>query len=283
MQSTEQIAQSIESNMNKIAFFGTSHTYGQCNDLPNGIVDKPWVGHLSDSLNTELLNYGLRGATNFDIQVLINEALDAGYLEDVDTVILEPRLYWDSIMVQNKYNSGSLNNTSNNKDNLIGKTRQYLDTVVSPWHYSIALELSIGDFEVHKHFNEKYFCTDDIDFQHRLERKDLNKLVELYTLFVEHTNFMIYKNLEFVRTIQNLCYALGKKFYWINWESSNSINSDVFPLHQTVLNSCLNTDISIKDYMTRIHGVKYLCSCSHWNEEAQPLISEFIYKRLNKE
>lgn len=265
--------------MNKVAFFGTSHTYGQCNDLPNGIVDKPWTNYLSE----DLLNFGIRGATNFEIQIIINEALDAGYLEDVDTVILEPRLFWDSIMVQNKYNTGYINDTSNNKDNLIGKTRQYIDTVVAPWHYSIAKELSIGDFEVHKHFNEKYFCTDDIDFEQRLERKDLNTLVKLYTLFVEHTNFMIYKNLEFVKTIQNLCNALGKKFYWINWESSsNAINSEVFPLHQSVLDSCLNTDISVKDYITRMHGVKFLCSCSHCNEEAQPLIGEFIHRRLNK-
>ena len=107
--------------MNKIAFFGTSHTYGQCSDLPNDIVDKPWANHLADKLNADILNYGLTGATNFEIQVIINEALDAGYLEDVDTVILEPRLFWDSIMVHNKYNTGHLNDTSNNKDRLIGR------------------------------------------------------------------------------------------------------------------------------------------------------------------
>ena len=280
MQSTEQIAQSIEFNMNKIAFFGTSHTHGQCNDLPEDRVVKPWTNCLADSFNAECLNFGLMGATNFELQVLVNEAIGLGYLEDVDTVVMEPRLSFDDLTVKNKFNNGSFNNTQDNLGKLIGFTRQYIDIGEPPWHYSINRTLGLGDFKDLKGFNQKYFNSDIVTTEQRLERSELEKLVNLHALFVEHNTLMVYKNLEFMNTMKNLFNSLDKKFYWINWECGIKINSKTFPLHSTIIQYCLNSDISIKDYMINMHNKKYLCSCSHWNEEAQPLIGEFISKRL---
>jgi len=266
--------------MNKIAFFGTSHTYGQCRDLPDEVVKKPWTNILAEKCGIESVNFGLPGSTNFEIQIVINEALQNGDLDNVDTIIVEPRLSFDDLQVLNKYNDGEFCNTANNKDDLITVTRQYIDTIHSPWHRSISMTLGLGDFYNLDHFKKKYFNMVALDTKHTLEQKDLQNFVNQYALIVEHNKFLVYKNIEFMKTLQLLMESLGKKFYWINWECGYPIDKNIYPKQKDVIKNCLNTDISVKDYMTEKYGKQYLCSCSHWNEEAQSLISEFVLKRL---
>ena len=87
--------------MNKIAFFGTSHTYGNCTDVDLNRIDHAWPEQVAERLNVDHLNFGMPGAPNIEIQILLTEAINNGLLDDVDTVIVEPRLTHDWILWDN--------------------------------------------------------------------------------------------------------------------------------------------------------------------------------------
>ena len=90
---------------NKIAFFGTSHTYGDCKEGVSAhedffkYLETPWPDIFAKKLDKDFYNFGVGGADNMTMLDTVLDAFSQGKMDDVDTVILEPRLTFDTVKV----------------------------------------------------------------------------------------------------------------------------------------------------------------------------------------
>jgi hypothetical protein len=46
---------------------GTSHTYGECRDLPGDKVERPWTSIMAERLGIDVINYGRPGVNNLQL------------------------------------------------------------------------------------------------------------------------------------------------------------------------------------------------------------------------
>lgn len=257
--------------MGKIAFFGTSHTWGDCAEEPNGCVSNPWPQFVAK----DSLNYSMSGATNFELSVIINEAFLLNYLDEVDTVILEPRTGFSALM-WNKLEEGfELGN-----DPLIKSSWEFRNIKTDCPHFNWTIEIGTGDFMSDERIRRKIFGKGG-NLISKLEIDEIKKSVSTYSIQNGNTNSMLYQNLNFIRTVKLLCDAYNKKFYWVNWETADHVDIKLHPsMFEDVLDCCLNPEMSMKRYIFNIDK-KLSCSCGHLNAKAQPIIAKFITEKLN--
>lgn len=266
--------------MSKIAFIGTSHTYGDCSDVESGYMPKQmlWSSILGRMLGKKVLNFGDSGATNFELQVIINDAFSEGYLDDVDTIIFEPRISHNGACISPPKEE-SLDDSFDTS--LIKITREFEDESHRFFHQLIYHSATYNDVEDIDHAHMRYFNDQEpLTPAQAAMLKQLRHYISLhYVLLKEET--MVYKGLELVRNLQNLCKLSNKKLYWVNWECEETTSLRMNPRFDPVLEDCLNPDLSIRNHINRTHGKHLQCECHHFGIEAQNYIAQFLLERIN--
>lgn len=269
-----------------IAFFGTSHTYGDCSE---GILNKTWPQLFSLNLNKECYNYGISGSDNITIIDAILEAFDRGLMEEVDTVILEPRLDFDSVKLPFDHIDYAPNKDFKHTGHGLDNSRYMQEHTASKpvltekYWVSFALEDLKSKSQFKQKLNAKYNGTSQLQ-----QDKDITKFVELTKLYHSQTNYMRYINYQFIKNVYHICKGYGIKFYWINWESDEFENFSIFfENDKYLLDLCLNKKENVRTYFDRMFGKEktiqeYLCSCKHFNQNAQSVITSYLIDGYNK-
>ena len=80
----------------------------------------------AEELNKEFYNFGIGGSDNTTILDAILEAFNRGTLDDVDTLILEPRLSFDTVRLP--YDNINYNVMAESKWGKIDYSTHWLDT-----------------------------------------------------------------------------------------------------------------------------------------------------------
>ena len=266
--------------MSKIAFFGTSHTYGDCSDVETGFMPKHvlWSSLLGRMLDKEVLNFGNSGTTNFELMVILNDAFSEGYLDDVDTIVFEPRLSHDAICISPP-NEESLDDSFNSS--LIKITREFERRKYRFFHQLMYHSATHNDVESIEHAHMRYFDDQEpLTAMQDVILKRLKQHVSLYYMFLKEET-IIYKGLQLVRNLQTLCKLSNKKLYWVNWECEETTDMRMNPILDPILEDCLNPDVSIRNHINRTYGKHLQCECHHFGVEAQKYIAQFLLERIN--
>jgi UDP-glucose 6-dehydrogenase len=126
-----------------VLFIGTSHTYGECDN----IKVNPYTTHLEDILNIKVVSVGFSGANNMELLQLTNELNDIGmFNKHCKLVILEPRI--------------TENSHSISLDEVIGRDRLYdwLSTIENPkkWNKEHAVGKNDKAREIEEVFEEQW-------------------------------------------------------------------------------------------------------------------------------
>jgi len=290
------------SHRNKIAFFGTSHTYGDCAE---GItknkkklfkyLETPWPELFAKKLNKEFYNFGIGGSDNMTILDAILEAFSRGIMDDVETVILEPRLSFDTVKVpfcnigytkrpegledREDYSSHWLDHARHTK---IDDPTMPMPKTESLWTRFALMDLNDPDAfsrRIDGVYNEP-------EYNKTMEDRDIQKYVQLDKLYVSGSKYLQYLNLQFIKNVYQLCKGHGIKFYWLNWESFlwerftpffeqdnhlMELNITPFKCVMTYMDKDVPGDI--KDFQ---------CSCGHFNQKAQHYITQFLTQGYNE-
>ena len=285
------------SKRNKIAFFGTSHTYGDCAEGINHhegqvrFVEKPWPVWFAKKLNKEFYNFGIGGADNTTMLDAILEAFNRGTMDDVDTLILEPRLSFDTVRLP--YDHTGYNVSPEGKYGKIDYSTHWLDagrhtqehdwSQPTPLTESLWIRFALMDLDNDANFKRRMNADyiGNINDKSMVD-KDIRKYVELTKLYNTNSKYLEYLNLQFIKNVYMLCKGHGIDFYWLNFESPNFENiKTFFDNDKNLIDVCLNPDKTVRSYM---HSKKlnYVCSCGHFNEEAQPYISSYLLQGYNE-
>lgn len=290
------------SHRNKIAFFGTSHTYGDCaeginhNEGQVRFVEKPWPYFFAKKLNKEFYNFGIGGSDNTTILDAILEAFNRGTMDDVDTLILEPRLSFDTVRLP--YDNINYDVMSESEYGKIDYSTHWLDTGrhtqeydwSQPWPLteSLWIRFALMDLKDPEQF-KKRMNADYVGNIHdkRLEDEDIKKYVELTKLFVTNTRYLYYLNLQFIKNVYMLCKGNGIDFYWLNFESYDFENvKTFFDNDQNLIDVCLNPIKNVRRHIYETSNtdakIQFECSCKHFNQRAQPYISSYLIQGYNE-
>ena len=281
--------------MKKIAFFGTSHTYGSCSDVKNDRIDHAWPEHMAERLGADHLNFGLPGSTNFEMQIIFNETINDGLLDDVDTVIIEPRLSYDHILWNNydKNHEGTrpLYAMTKAGSNHFGHRHDHYDELgnfhcgnkCDSLHHKYVQEINLNNLDNKIEYERKMKKP-----IHRLMLDKMRHAVETIYYYNQDDMGMLYQSYQYLRVWGTMCKLLDKKFYWMNWSSiygENKKDAILDPYFQDILDLCINPQKSVTDFMARKmkdENKNYVCECNHHNVEAQPIIAEFLIENIKK-
>lgn len=296
---TVQFTQMKIMQQNKIAFFGTSHTYGDCNEGVNtapGLfkyVETPWPELFAKELGKDFYNFGIGGSDNMVILDTVLEAFDRGIMDEVDTVILEPRLQFDTVKLP--YQHIGYKKIDEDEDD--GPSTHWIEH---------ARHTKVDNPRVPSPLTEKFWCRfalndlkDPALFQRRIdgiytgpehqktmEDKDIRKYVELEKLFLTETKYLQWLNFQFIKNVYQLCKANGIKFYWLNWEGfSWESFKPFFESDNHLMELNLTQDKCVRTYMDQdVPGnIKdWECSCGHFNQKAQFYIAKYLTREYDK-
>tara|TARA_B100000989_G_scaffold288187_1_gene258634 strand:+ start:1194 stop:2078 length:885 start_codon:yes stop_codon:yes gene_type:complete len=287
---------------NKIAFFGTSHTFGDCAEGINHhegqlrFVEKPWPVWFAKELNKEFYNFGIGGADNTVMLDAILEAFNRGTMDEIDTLILEPRLSFDTVRLPYDHIDYNVKPEFEKDENELGKidysthwlddarhTKEHDWAQPTPLTESLWIRFSLMDLNNDKNFESRMKADyiGDINDKSMVD-KDIKKYVELSKSYNTGSKSLEYLNLQFIKNVYMLCKGYGIDFYWLNFEAPDFENiKTFFDNDKNLIDVCLNPDKTVRSYM---HSKKlnYVCSCGHFNEEAQPYISSYLLQGYNE-
>ena len=289
---------------NKIAFFGTSHTYGDCAEgishhkHQTKFVADPWPKLFAEKLNKEFYNFGIGGSDNMNILDAILEAFNRGVMDEVDTLILEPRLAFDTVKLPyDNIDYDIIEEDFTTKENRepthwldFGRHYQEHDWAMpAPQPEKLWARFALHDLENEERFKSKLRAKYVGDpKQKSFVDKDIKKFVELTKLYHSSTRYIDYKNFQFIKNVKTLCDGFGINFYWLNFEGLTRMRMGgkkdfiYFDNDKNLMDGCLNPDKSVRDYIYEFcqHNNKpytdYLCSCNHFNQKAQPRMTEYL-------
>ena len=296
---------------NKIAFFGTSHTFGDCaegishHEKQKKFVAKPWPVWLAKKLNKQFYNFGIGGCDNMSMLDAILEAFKRGTMDEVDTLILEPRLNFDTVKLpydNTNYEPKKADFLKRNKMNFthwldFGRHhREHKWSTPAPLTEYFWARFALYDLEEGERFRNKLRADYVGDPKEKpFVDKDIKSYVELGKLYESKSIYVDYVNVQFIRNVKLICDAHGIDFYWVDFEGHtkkeiNQNKNKVFKDHiynKEVMDVCLNPEESVRKYIRdRYKYEDYICSCYHFNERAQAIISEYLlqgyYERKNK-
>ena len=269
--------------MKKVAFFGSSHTYGSCSDVENERIDHAWPEHVAEKLGVDHLNFGLPGCPNLEIQILLTEAINDGLLDDVDTVIMEPRLSYDHILWNNydRDHQGTLPLYARTKSGQVrfGAEKSKRTSL----HHKYVQEINLNSLDSTEEYERKMKRP-----IHKLMLDNLRRAVETLYYYNQDAMGTLYQSYQYVRTWKSMCDMLDKKFYWMNWSSiygENKDNAILDSYFQDILDRCINPHLSVWDFMQKKslnHNKNYFCGCKHFNVQAQPFIAEFVIENIKR-
>ena len=275
--------------MGKLAFFGTSHTQGICNDFESELVPVSYVTYVGHLLNQQVKNLGLSGINNDTMLAAITKSFREGILDDCDTIIIEPRLNYDytPLPFDNMQNPPYINPADKLSDELdfarefnsVGSlaTRPMLWTVEN----SMRKDLSFHNAPSLDALQNKLYGDNktkpNID-----ELNDILEYLRLTSLYMNNTAFNRHRNLEFIQTVHEMCKLSGKKFYWMNYEVEHlDVRTIMKHITDEVVDVCLNPENSIRGELKKNKNYKdLLCGCKHLNGDAQIKIAELIVKGI---
>lgn len=284
---------------NKIAFFGTSHTYGDCaegishNKGQKKFVAKPWPVWFAKKLNKEFYNFGIGGSDNTTILDAILEAFNRGTMDDVDTLILEPRLSFDTVRLP--YDNINYDVIAENKWGKIDYSTHWLDagrhtqeydwSQPTPLTESLWIRFALMDLDNPEKF-ERRMNANYVGSDKAREDHDIKKYVELTKLYTSSSKYLSYLNLQFVKNVYMLCKGHGIDFYWLNFESYPLENvKPFFDNDKNLIDVCLNPIKNVRRHIYEMYSdniKEYECSCRHFNEKAQPYISSYLLQGYNE-
>lgn len=291
------IVQSI--HRNKIAFFGTSHTYGDCaegishNKNQKKFLKNPWPALFAKKLNKEFYNFGIGGSDNTTMLDAILEAFNRGTMDDVDTLILEPRLSFDTVRLP--YDNINYNVMAESKWGKIDYSTHWLDagrhtqehdwSQPTPLTESLWIRFALIDLNKEEKF-KKRMNADYVGSDKSIEDKDIRKYVELTKLYMSNSKYLYYLNLQFIKNVYMLCKGHGIDFYWLNFESYPFEDvKTFFDNDKNLIDVCLNPTKNVRTHIREIQPEKFRefeCSCKHFNDKAQPHISSYLLKGYNE-
>jgi hypothetical protein len=277
--------------MGKLAFFGTSHTQGICNDFESELVPVSYVTFVGHLLNRPVKNLGLSGINNETMLAAITKSFREGILDDCDTIIIEPRLDYDytSLPFDNMQNPPDINPADKLSDeldfarefNTVGSvsTRPMLHTVES----SMKKRLSFYNSPSLRSLQDNLYGTNKAGPKPSIdELNDIIEYLRLTSLYMNNTAFIRHRNLEFIQTVHEMCKLSGKKFYWMNYEVEHlDVRTIMKHITDEVVDVCLNPENSIRGELKKNKNYKdLLCGCKHLNGDAQIKIAELIVKGI---
>lgn len=284
---------------NKIAFFGTSHTYGDCKEGVSAhedffkYLETPWPDIFAKKLDKDFYNFGVGGADNMTMLDTVLDAFSQGKMDDVDTVILEPRLTFDTVKVpydntgyerdwRKESRSPSMHWIDHARHTKISDPSMEMPLSERFWTRFALIDLKDTDA-----FNKRIRGTyKGSTYEKKLADEDIKKYVELDKLFVSHSKYLKYLNLQFIKNVYLLCKPNGIKFYWLNWEGfawekftpffeqdNNLMELNITP--SKCVTSYMDKDVpgNLKDWQ---------CSCGHFNQKAQDYIAEYLLQGYNE-
>ncbi len=292
------------SHRNKIAFFGTSHTYGDCAegishyDGQKKFVKTPWPELFAKQLNKEFYNFGIGGSDNMTMLDAILEAFSRGTMDEVDTLILEPRLSYDAIRLP--YDYIGYKPKANSEYGPNEYTTHWLDTGrhtqehnwpdTFPRTEELWVRFALMDLKDEAQFRRRMNADYLGNIHDRdLEDKDIKKFVELSKLYVSNSHYLDYLNFQFIKNVYTICKGYGIKFYWLNFESNRfqkffTDEREVYwENEQQLLDLCINPKQIVRNYIKEAKLAQDPeCSCGHFNDYAQPYISAYLIKGYNE-
>jgi hypothetical protein len=291
------IVQSI--HRNKIAFFGTSHTFGDCKEGINHnegqvrFVETPWPALFAKKLNKEFYNFGIGGSDNMTMLDAILEAFNRGTMDDVDTLILEPRLSFDTVRLP--YDNINYDVMAESKWGKIDYSTHWLDVGRHTQEYgwpqpiplteSLWIRFALMDLDNVQQFTRR-MNADYVGSDKSIEDKDIRKYVELTKLYISNSKYLYYLNLQFIKNVYMLCKGHGIDFYWLNFESYDFEDTKTFfDNDKNLIDVCLNPIKNVRTHIREIQPDKFKefqCSCTHFNDKAQPHISSYLLKGYNE-
>lgn len=262
--------------MSKIAFLGTSHTYGYCEDVHDSQIDDKdtWVSLLSQKLKKQYYNFGYNGATNKDLLNIFVEMHNNGYLDKIDTVIVEPRITLTPVKadatsflnIKNSTNvydakASILDMTRNNKDYNVSKSGCILPES-SSWYKNISFKYPTEFF---------YKKLEDS----KIKRKYINDYLELHSI-VAGGDLVVVETADTLKVIKAMCELKNIKFKWIWWSMPNwKVDKKYFG---EVYEHLINKSATIEHHFHKKENV--YCSCGHLKKEKQPEVADILYEGL---
>ena len=264
--------------MKRIAFLGTSQTYGYCEDLNGSQIDDKdtWVALLSKKLKKQYYNFGHNGATNKDLLNIFVEMHNKGYLDKVDTVIVEPRITLTPVKADatsflkvksdtNVYdiNTSIIDMTRNNKDYNVSKLGCTLPES-SLWYKNISFNYPTEFF--YKKLGEP-----------NIKKRYIDNYLELHSL-VAGGDLVVVETADILKVIKAMCELKNIKFKWIwwsmpYWETDKKYFGEVYE-------HLINKSATIEHHFTEREDV--YCSCGHLKKERQPEVADILYKELKQ-
>lgn len=292
------------SHRNKIAFFGTSHTYGDCAEGVSThrdqkkFVKRTWCEYFAKTLNKEFHNFGIGGSDNMVQLDSILEAFNRGKMDDVDTLILEPRLSYDTVRLP--YDNIGYKAKGQTEFGSIDYTTHWHDTGRDiqipawpdpyPFTENLWARFNLNDLKSEQKFQHR-LNADYLGSQHDkpMEDKDIRKFVELSKLYLTDSQYLDYMNFQFIKNVYILCKTAGIDFFWINWESNRFFNRFMqednlfFENDRHILDLCLHHDNTVRYHIKELNlPYEVECTCGHFNDYAQPYISSYLIKGYNE-
>jgi len=277
--------------MNTLAFFGTSHTQGVCNDFESGLVPKSYCEYIGHLLDRPVKNFGLSGINNETMLAQITYDFNSGYLDDCSTLVIEPRLNYDYVPIpfDNLENKPELKQSSKEE---IYYSREFntVDGVASR-PYQLCIEetmsqrLGTSHAESLRTLQDNLYGKDNCgDAPNVDELRNIQEYVKLTKLYMSNTKHIQQRQLEFIRVVQLLCKAHNKEFYWYNYEVNVAVQEMMEHITDYELERCLTLGYSVREQVAMRPNYKkdFLCGCMHINQKGQFLIAEILSKGMKK-
>lgn len=294
-----------------ILFVGTSHTYGECNDIH---IDS-YAVHLADLMGLKCVNFGFSGAQNFELMQIVNELhVINAFNDNCKMVILEPRLTDNTTHIQYEswIQEGALMKafdcTKEHNHPLVMKTaiaddwfpeNQWIQTFASVndnLYRSVQQEQLnweqfkeiINDFFI-EGGGEKY--VDRYALKQEFKVAENNLAIKSKTLATGFQDFMI------IDSIKNMIVNKGIDFRWLMIDYRDYQIEEIMNIYGecTDLMKYRLFDECARLALSRVLGSKadlylgtddtpelkkYICECHHLNEDGNRLLGELMYKEI---
>ena len=230
----------------------------------------------------------------------ILEAFNRGIMDEVDTLILEPRLAFDTVKLP--YDNIDYNiiekefTTKENREPThwldFGRHYQEYDWAMpAPLPEKLWARFALHDLDSERRFRARLRADYIGDPKEKsLVDADIKKYTELTKLYHSSTKYIDYKNFQFIKNVKTICEGYGIDFYWLNFEGLSRMKKDFihFDNDKNLMDVCLNPHQSVRYYIHEFCNyddkmyMEYMCSCQHFNDKAQPHISSYLLQGYNE-
>jgi hypothetical protein len=274
-----------------IAFFGTSHTYGQCKRGDYWAIDedKVYANILGKKFGLPIMNFAIPGNCNLRIQQQVLDFLELSRSSHCTKIIVETRLadhsyyFGRDIFVDEFY-------TEPNNPELAGGSEFWYSTFWS----NMYTDFVRGKDKDVNYLNERIANTKrQTGYQPiNVELDTLKEMQKTMTLTRFLSVQQLLEDLYTIRVLQRLCRLANIPFYWFCWdEKTKMLDQKLIEHIEQVFRK--NTKIyedqllypNMKMVINSEKGKQFIednrCECTHLNETVHEWLANKLYDELN--